>query len=190
MKEIREMNQTELEQLETEIRKEFLIRENEVNKLLKKEMEVEKQNSEIQEEGGYRGADEEVNYFDLSLTPQMAKTGLNMDNYIKIKGDMKNPSRFMNSLANKIKFKVVFEEKSEFEEITDEMREELKKLGIDDDEEVSENDKIKGNDTEIQIRLYKSDKDGYLLRYVRKEGNQFDFLDKMEKISSIVKNIL
>ena len=207
MKEIREMNQTELEQLETEIRKEFLIRENEVNKLLKKEMEVEKQNSEIQEEGGYRGADEEVNYFDLSLTPQMAKTGLNMDNYIKIKGDMKNPSRFMNSLANKIeklfeenchieahanklKFNVVFEEKSEFEEITDEMREELKKLGIDDDEEVSENDKIKGNDTEIQIRLYKSDKDGYLLRYVRKEGNQFDFLDKMEKISSIVKNIL
>ena len=206
MKEIREMNEQQLTQLESEIRKELLSRENEIDKVLKKEMEVENQSSD-DETGGNRAADDEIDFFDLSLKPKYAQTGLNMDNYIKIKGDMNNPSKFMNSLANKInhefeneciidpsgnklKFNVKFEEKQIIEEIPEDIKEELKKLGIEDDDEVGVNDKIKGKYTIIQIKLYESYNGGYILRYVRKEGNEKNFLDKMEKISSLVKNIL
>ena len=204
MKEIRDMNQAQIEQLEAKIRNEFLLRENEVNKVMKQEMEVEKQMSE-EAAGGYKGCDDEGEFFDLSLKPKYAKTGLNMDNYIKIKGNMNNPCKFMNKLVNKIKqeygdectietcnnklkFNVIFEEKKDFD-IPDDIKEELEKMEI-EDEEVGENIKIKGNDTHIQVKLYESYNGGYLLRYVRKEGNEKDFLDKMTKISSFVKNIL
>ena len=204
MKEIRDMNQAQIEQLEAKIRNEFLLRENEVNKVMKQEMEVEKQMSE-EAAGGYKGCDDEGEFFDLSLKPKYAKTGLNMDNYIKIKGNMNNPCKFMNKLVNKIKqeygdectietcnnklkFNDIFEEKKDFD-IPDDIKEELEKMEI-EDEEVGENNKIKGNDTHIQVKLYESYNGGYLLRYVRKEGNEKDFLDKMTKISSFVKNIL
>ena len=69
---------------------------------MKQEMEVEKQMSE-EAAGGYKGCDDEGEFFDLSLKPKYAKTGLNMDNYIKIKGNMNNPCKFKNKLVNKIK---------------------------------------------------------------------------------------
>ena len=210
MKEIREMNQAQLDQLESEIRKEFLSREEEVNNFLKQEMEVDGQNSDFFEENTRSGGNDENNYFDLSLKPKYAQTGLNMKNFIKIKGTMNNPCRFMNSLVNslnnkykdecmietcknKLKFNIVFEGKNnDEEEIPDDIKEELKKLGIndDDDEDIEENDNIKGKNTIIQIKLFESCNGGYLLRFVRKEGNEGDFLDKMGQISNVVKTIL
>ena len=204
MKEVREMNQAQLDKLELEIRNELLSRESEVNKIIKQEMEIENQNSEMGISS--RGLDDEEQIFDLSLRPKYAKTGLNMDNYIKLKGYMNSPSKFMNSLVNeinkefkdkclveankdKLKFKVLFEGQENEEEVDEEIEKELKRLGIEDDDEDVDND-IKGKDTVIQIKLYESLNGGYLLRYVRKDGNEKDFLDKMKMISSIIKRII
>ena len=205
MREIRDMTQTQLEQLESEIRTEFLSREEVVNNNLKQELEVENQSSELFSET--RGAEDGEKYFDLNLKPKYAQTGLNMNNYIKIKGTMNNPCRFMNSLCNKLKdefkgeclietakdklkFIIIFpEQENEEEDIPDDIKKELEKLGIEEDEDVND-DGIKGKNTIIQIKLFESEKGGYLLRYVRKEGNEREFLDKLSKISSVVKTIV
>ena len=83
MREIREMTNKQLMQLENEIREEFVKRENIVNNSIKQEMEVEDQSSSYS--SGNRGANDENDYFDLSLKPKYAQTGLNMNNYIKLK---------------------------------------------------------------------------------------------------------
>ena len=82
MKEIRDLKEEELIQLEKEIMEDFSKREIEVNKALKQKMEVNKQDK-IQSSGNKSAGDED-DYFDLSLKPKFAQTGLNMENYIKI----------------------------------------------------------------------------------------------------------
>ena len=167
-------------------------------------MNVEKDDS--MDSSGNRGGDDEINYFDLSLKPQFAQTGLNMENYIKLKGTL-TPAKFMNSLANKInkeynneclietnkeklKFNVVFEENQTEEEIPEDLAKELKELGIDEDEEENENNNIKRNDTIIQIKIFESLNGGYLLRFLRKGGEQKDYLDKIGKISALIKKMI
>jgi len=204
MKEIRDLNEEQLAQLENEIREDFLKRETAVNEVIKQEMEVENDDS-MGSSGNRSGNDEEI-YFDLSLKPKYAQTGLNMDNYIKLKGTL-TPAKFMNSLANKInkeynneclietnkeklKFNVVFEENQTEEEIPEDLAKELKELGIDEDEEENENNNIKRNDTIIQIKIFESLNGGYLLRFLRKGGEQKDYLDKIGKISALIKKMI
>ena len=55
-----------------------------------------------------------------------------------------------------------------------------------DEENLSEN--IKGNTTIIEIKLFESYNGGYLVRFVKKEGELSDYLDKLEKIYSFIKN--
>ena len=202
MKEIRDLNDEQLAELENEIKEEFLKREVLVNEGLRQEMEVESQESI--ELSGNRGASEENDYFDLSLKPKYAQTGLNMDNYIKLKGTL-IPGIFMNSLANKIekelgdcyiqankdklKFNVAFEEEQFDDEIPAEYAEELKELGLDEEEE-QENENIKGKNTKIQIKLYESYNGGYLLIFVKKQGETDEYLEKLEKIYSLVKKMV
>ena len=50
-----------------------------------------------------------------------------------------------------------------------------------------ENENIKGKKTVMQIKIFESQNGGYLLRFVKKEGDQKDYLNKMEKIYSLVK---
>ena len=204
MKEIRDLNEEQLNQLEDEIREDFMKREVSVNESMKKEMNVEKDDS--MDSSGNRGGDDEINYFDLSLKPQFAQTGLNMENYIKLKGTL-TPTRFMNSLINninkefndeclvdasknKLKFKVIFEENQAEEEIPEDLAKELKELGIEEDEEEKDLKNIKGNETIIQIRIFESYNGGYLLRFLRKGGEQKDYLDKMGKISDLIKKMI
>jgi len=168
---------------------------------IKKEKEMETNNSN--ESCGNRNVDDDI--FDLDLKPKYAQTGLNMNNYIKLKGKI-NPTIFMNSLVNKInkefegeceiepnkekfKFNVIFEENQSNEEIEEELLEELKKMGINENEEINENENIKGKKTAIQIKIYESYNEGYLVRFVRKEGETIDYLEKMKKIYSLVEKM-
>ena len=201
MKEIREMNNEQLMQLENEIREEFLRRETLVEIGIKKEKELEGNNSN--ESDGNRNIDDDI--FDLDLKPKYAKTGLNMNNFIKLKGKI-NPAIFMNSLLNKInkefigeceiepnkekfKFNIIFEEDQINGEISEELIEELKKLGINESDEISENENIKGKKIVIQIKIYESYNEGYLLRFVRKQGELIDYLEKMKKIYSLIEKM-
>ena len=79
----------------------------------------------------------------------------------------------------------MFEEEEEKKEIPEKIREELKKLGINEDIENYE----KNIELTIQIKLYKYF-DDYILRFIQKKGERHYFLKKYEIISKLVENIL
>ena len=126
-----------------------------------------------------------------------------MNYCIKIKGYL-DPIEFMNSLCNEInkkygkdncfiefdknilKFSVTFEKDEENYEITEEEKEELKKLGI-DYENMKDDDE--SNDLVIQVKLYKTP-EIYALKFIHEKGNRNEFLDNFDIISDLVKKIL
>lgn len=202
--EIRNLNENQLNDLETEIRDEFSKREKIVSEELRQNMETNEDSSSYMDETR-GGGDDGKEYFDLSLKPKYAKTGIGMNNYIKIKGNL-NPSKFMNSLANKIaeknencvieeskknlKFNVTFEEgEKEEEEIPKELKEEFAKLGIKDDDE-NEEEGLEKKDTVIQLKLFESVNGGHLLRFTKKNGEIEDYYKNLEKIIALTKELL
>ena len=143
-------------------------------------------------------------YFDLSLTPKyIQKTKLNMNIFIKINGNLR-PCEFMNSLANNIaknfedkakieeskkslEFNVIFEETLEDEE-DEELEKELDKLSLENPYESEE--VISQKNCVIQIAIFQSLNGGYLLRFMKKEGEIEDYYKNLESIKSIIKAIL
>ena len=147
-------------------------------------------------------------YFDLSLTPKyIEKSKLIMNNFIKINGNLR-PCVFMNSLANKIvkkfediakikesknalKFNVIFEEPLEDEdeeELDEDLKKELEKISLESTEELEE--AIPQKNCVIQIKLFQNANGGYLIRFVRKEGEIEEYHKYFQSIKSIVKEIL
>ena len=138
-------------------------------------------------------------YFDFSLKPKYAKTGLGM-NFIKIEGNL-SPADFMNNLANKIdqkfkdnckieeskgalKFKIIFEEELEDEEESEKSDE----LDIEENEEINEN--LLKKDCIMECKLYQSLNGGHFLKFSKKCGYLEDYYNNLEKIISLVKEIL
>ena len=89
---------------------------------------------------------------------------------------------------DKLRFNVTFYGEGIFEDV----KEQLKELGIeiedkkeneDDDENEEENELI------IKIKLYQT-KEGYLLRFVKKQGDKYDFIEKFEDIKNLVKELI
>ena len=128
-----------------------------------------------------------------------------MDNYIKLTGNI-NPGKFMNDLVEKIKkldgvyinadkdkFKlnVTFEREEKDYEIPEDMKEELKKLGIYENEENDddENENIKGRRIVVKIKIFQSYNGGYLLKFAKKEGVLIDYLEKVGKINSLIQEM-
>ena len=202
MKEIRDLNEDQLKELEKEILEEFSKRETIVNEELRMKTEGE-QFSSLDHNRGID--DDEKKYFDLSLKPKYAKTGIGMKNYIKIDGNL-IPATFMNNLANKVcqkfndncrideytgklKFNVTFEEDLEDEEeIPQELEEEFAKLGIEGDGDINEN--LQKKDCVIQCKLYESLNGGHILKFSKKGGELDDYYKYLEPIISLVKQIL
>ena len=213
MKEIKDLNNEELALLEEKIREEFLLREKTVNEGLKQEMNKEGQSDDNDINSNRSGENEGKEYFDLSLKPKFAQTGLGMDNYIKIKGNLK-PANFMNSLANRInedlgdqckieadektlKFNVTFEEEEKeekkielSEELEKEIEEELGKLGIEDNEGDDDEDDLRKKECILQVKIFESINGGYLLRFAKKSGQLDSYYQNLEKVIDLVKEIL
>jgi serine/threonine protein kinase len=215
--EIRNLNNDQLNALENEMREEFKKREIIVNKELRINAESNGDNSSYMDETRAAG-DDEKEYFDLSLKPKYAQTGLNMNNYIKIKGEL-NPAKYMNSLVNKIveknpnctieeskkslKFNVIFEEEEEEEkeeeekekekegeeDISKELEEEMAKLGIKENDE-DEEEGLKKKDCVIQVKMFESLKEGHLLRFTKKDGEIEDYYKNLEKVIALAKELL
>ena len=155
MKEINDLNESQIKDLETEIGEEFKRREEIIKKQKNSTIEIEgKVSSEL---GTIRSMEDNKNNFDYNSNPYDIKKGNNFDNFIIIKTNL-HPVTLMNKLIkklsdnydnkcdivineNKLKFYISFErEKIEEEEITEKMEEELEKLDINDNEE-NKNDK-------------------------------------------------
>ena len=204
-KEIRDLNEDQLKQLEKEVQEEFLKREPIANENLKLKAE-EESSSSLDRNRGIEG--EEKEYFDLSLKPKYAKTGIGMRNYIKIEGNL-IPERFMNHLANKVcqklkdnckineckgalKFNITFEDDVEDEvEIPKELEEEFAKLGIlgiKGGGEINEN--LLKKDCVIQCKLFQSLNGGHILKFSKKGGELEDYYKNLETLISLVKQIL
>ena len=205
--EIKNLNEDQLNHLEDEMRQEFAEREIVVNNDLRRNAETNGNGSDYLDQTR-AGGNEDKKYFDLSLKPKFAQTGLNMKNYIKIKGDL-DPVKYMNSLANKIvkenqncsieeskkalKFNITFEEEEneeEEEKIPKELEEELAKLDIKDDDENEEDDDLKKKDCVLQVKLYESVNGGHLLRFVKKEGEIEDYYKNLEKVITLAQELL
>ena len=200
LKEIRDLNEDQLQKLYKEVIKEFLMREPEVNKNLKFRAEYKP----ISSLNGDRGnEDNSKKYFDLSLKPKYTKTGLGM-NFIKIEGNL-SPAVFMNNLTNKIaqkfkdnckiveskgalKFNITFvEELKDEEEISKKLQENFDKLGIQGNEEINVN--LLKKDCIIKCQLYQSLNGGYILKFSKKSGYLEDYYNKLKIIISLVKEI-
>ena len=206
MKEVTSLDDKEYSKLEKEVYNEFKNRE--IDVVSSNETINSDSSSNIENPNGINKglSDDEVKYFDLNLTPKYIQdTELNMDNYIKINGNLR-PCEFMNSLANEIvknyegnvkidesknalKFNVIFEETlKEVEEPDEELKKELDKLSLENTEEIEE--VIDQKDCVIQIKLFQSLNGGYIVRFVKKEGEIEDYYKNLDDIKSIIKKIL
>ena len=206
-KEINEMNEKQMDSLESEIREKFLNLVNTVKDINQKQIEIINKESEIALDNKSNGNNIKKIFNNLALKfENISLSKYDMNNYIIIKGNL-DPNNFMNCLYyllteefvinncyiepidGKPKFNAIFEEGEEEiedeEEITDEIIEKLKKLGIED---VIKKDK-ENNQLIIYIKLFKYS-EGYLLRFVQKKGNRKKFLDKFQIISKLVKNMI
>ena len=205
--EIKNLNSEQLNNLEKEMREEFRQREIIVEKNTRIDTETSSNSSSIYMDDSRAGGENEKEYFDLSLKPEFGKTGFGMNNYIKINGDLK-PVKFMNSLVNiitkkdnnccieeskkKLKFNVIFEEEEEEEEeeIPKELKEELSKLGIKENDE-NENDEVfNKKDCIIQVKMLESVNGGYILKFAKKEGGIEDYIKNLKKVINFAKQIL
>ena len=194
MKEIRNMTKEQLEQLEKDVKEEFLKRKPIVEAGLKSEIRVDPQSSS--ESTGNRGDNDADYYFNDDLDVNYAESGLNMYNYIKLIGKL-IPCKFLSVLINKIKkefincdIKIINKKKPKFDVI---FNEEDDDNDDDEEEELEEetvkvlNQNIKGKTTIIQVKLYQNYNEEYLLRFVKKEGELKNYLDKLKRIYSLIK---
>ena len=191
MKEIDNLNETEYKNLEKKVYNEL--------KEIKKQISEKNGTVSVEElesngeSGDNRGISETTDkYFNFDLVPKhIEKTGLNMKHYMKIIGKV-NPCKLMNTIANKIKkkygdkininpseyklkFNVSYEnmdEKDNKEENNEEEENEE-----DNDEEGNEDfkNRIKDENSVIQVKLFESSNGGYIVRFTKKKGDIVEY---------------
>ena len=182
---LKEINEDQLKKLDKEIKEEFLKIEPKVLKLIANGDPID---SLIFDKGDEKNKTKK--YFDLSLKPKYAKTGLGI-NFIKIEGDL-SPANFMNNLANKIG--KTFQDKCKIEESNKalkfnitfevELEDEEEKLDIEENEDIV--NLLKKNCI-MQCKLYQSLNEGHILKFSKKCGNLEDYYNKLKIIISLVK---
>ena len=206
MKEVKDLNQDQFHALENEVLKDFQNREKLVIEN-NASLSTDESDSQMSFENNRGISDEEREYFSLDLLPKLImKTGLNMNNFIKINGNLE-PAKFMNLLANKIKqdyedkcdieeakktlkFNVIFknEQEEEEEEENKELEEELNKLGLENIDNFDDGIKIKNS--VIQIKLFESANGGYVVRFLKKDGEIEEYHKNLQGIIEIIKGLI
>ena len=146
-----------------------------VKKYNQKEMEAEEKESE----NGLNRSGSDDTCFDPDLRPKYLDTPLKANNCINIKGYL-DPVEFMNELYETLK--------NHFGDNCSIIPDDKKlKFKIDITEE-SEDENDEREITMI-VKLYKYSND-HILRFIQKEGNRRDFLDKFKVISDLVQSII
>ena len=181
--EIKEMNQEQKDKIEDEIKKEFT----NLSQIIKNNFEKEfVAKDRIIEYPVYttRTLHNDLCLFSYDIKVENINAPINLDNYIKIKGYI-NPNKFMNHLCSKIIKK--FGEDCCLIEAS---KNKLKLFVMFEEEETDISDEEEGFlELIFQIRLYKYS-DGHILKFMQKDGNRKNFLDKVNIISELVENII
>lgn len=194
------------EDIEKELYEEFKRRDNIIESVKKNKNNINIENYYLQPQSGLRSLSEECyEYFNENIDLKIIDDNkLNIKDFIKLKGNL-NPNKFMNSFGNKIVeyfndcyvkeskncYKYNFEfinEENEEEEIPEDLKEELKELGIENIDDY--NNCLKENNLIIQAKLFQSIYGYYLITFLKKSGLIEDYYQKLEKIISIIKEII
>ena len=195
--EIPYMTPEKLKQYEQQIKikEEFKRREVIVMKRFK-EIMIQKNNegsSNVKKSASSSDSNEDIFIGELDI--KNIETNKYMNYCIHIKGFLK-VNNFLKFLVHKIKEKFPDclvkndeDNKPNFdvtfigEGIYDNIKEQLKKLGIENKEEDNEDEE---NELILRIKLYKTS-EGYLLRFVKQQGDKYDFYNKYEIIKNFVR---
>ena len=142
--------------------------------------------------------DEDYEYFKNDYKMELVNED-NLKDYIKIIGNISNPRKFMNSIANKIskdnenyeietsnnkyKFYVNLEYEIEDDEegFENEIEEDMEDEYIDD-----ENNGLNKKDLKILIELLLTINNNYLIRFYKKSGDLEDYYEKLNRIKSLL----
>ena len=204
---IPQMTQEELKQYEKEIKikEEFQKREIIVMECSKEEIQ---KNIESSDNKYYNTqitkssiTDSKGIIFKNELNTKYIEKNKYMNYCIHIKG-ISNLKDFLNILVNQIKekfqncliktdednqpnFNVTFTEEGIYEDI----KEQLQNLGIENEEKEDDEEEDDINELILRIKLYKTS-EGYLLRFVKKQGNKIDFIHKFGIIKNLIKEII
>ena len=186
MKEINDMNEDQLNQLNLEIVEEFINLKEKKNKL--NETFESNQNSEnLDFDINSRGASLEQMFPENIEIKKIKKGEKFADHFIKIKGDI-NPHHFMNELLDKIKGKYedcfinISKEKLKFE-VNFEIEQEQE---YETDIELDDTD----NSCMIKIKMYEDEEGGYFVNFIKKKGDIENYYKLFLEIKNIIKNIL
>ena len=210
--EIRNMSTEQLDDYEKEIKleDEFKKRRDIIDTCIKSEYQNNDEGiNHIYDTRGFDDDEKIKQYFKADVMPKSIEDGKYMNYFINIKGCIE-PNKFLNQLCNKIydefydeydceievkdknkaKFDVEFKIPEKEFVVPELLKAEFEKLGIKlnekKEEKKGENNKIK---LIMRIKLYEIS-EGFLVRFVKKEGNKNDFINKFEAISKIVESII
>ena len=204
---IPQMTQEELKQYEKEIKikEEFQKREIIVMECSKEEIQKNIESSDNKYYNTQITKSSKTNsegvVFKNELNTKYIEKNKYMNYCIHIKG-ISNLKDFLNIFVNQIKekfqncliktdednkpnFNVTFTEEGIYEDI----KEQLQNLGIENEEKEDDEEEDDINELILRIKLYKTS-EGYLLRFVRKQGNKIDFINKFGIIKNLIKEII
>ena len=219
MKDVKELNEEKIIELENEIKDEFSKREIRVKEKKQKNMESLNNCSSSSLIVNRSGGKNIINYFENNLKPKNIDENKDMNTFIKIKGNL-NPVNFMNILIHKIKekyennclieiskkylkFTIIFGEEEEEENNEKDEEIEGNEFDINENEdnenkECNENKKDSEENSEninlkkecnIKVKLHKINND-HLIRFIKKSGDLEDFYKNVEIISKLISSIL
>ena len=191
-------NQKLLNELKSNLKKEFERRE----KFIKKRLNLELNASMYYVNNEDNRAIEFYKYFDKSVKTNDLKRKNLTDSYIKIKGNI-NPCYLMNLLCEKIKKimkgQIIYKDNEyykcnvTFEDENSNNDEEIDDDYNENDEDIEDDvEDINNNNNIINIKLYevKGKDNYYLIKLKRKKGYMSDCMDKIEKIADCIKEII
>ena len=146
--------------------------------------------------------DEDYEYFKNDYTLKIVNENKKkIKDYIKIIGNISNPRKFMNAIANKIKkdnenyeiepsnkkYKFYVNLEYEVEDDQDRFENEIEDM---ENEYIDfENIGLNKKDLKILIELYLTLNNNYLIRFYKKAGDLEDYYEKLDRIKSLIKSL-
>ena len=184
MKEINDMNEDQLNELNNEIINEFMKKKKKKNEL-NETIQSNQNTANIGDDMNSRGMEIEQKFEGNIKIKKIKKGEKYANHFIKIKGDI-NPFNFMNILIDKIQEKYedcnfnISKTKLKFEAFFD------MEQKYETDTEFDEQD----NTCVIKIKMYEDEEGGYFVNFIKMRGDIEDYYQFFLDIKKIIKEIL